>query len=120
MTKHFKSSVPASRPPVPDVDFPHLDPVPDVSTPIPEVPTPDPTPTPVPVLDDTTQSQPRRSSRVRQAPDRLADKMSWGTKSYDNNAALKTDPSSISDMGHFHLWYPGGGGGFTEYARIVC
>ena len=127
MTKHFKSSVPATRPPVPDVDVPHLvpvpdvsTPVPDVSTPIPEVPTPDPTPTPVPVLDDTTQSQPRRSSRVRQAPDRLADKMSWGTKSYDNNAALKTDPSSISDMGHFHLWYPGGGGGFTEYARIVC
>ena len=127
MTKHFKSPVPVSRPPDADADVPHHVPVPDVSSPVPDVstpisedPTPDPTPPPVPVIDDTAPPQPRRSSRVRQAPERLADKMSWGTKSYDSNTALKTDPSSISDKGHFHHWYPGGGGGFTGHAHIVC
>ena len=139
MTKHFKSndhvpvSVPASRstpdePPQPEAPLPAPVPVPvQLPTPAPvQLPTPIhlPTPDPTPSLPDVQQPvpeepQPRRSTRVRNAPDRLVDKMTWGTKSYDNNAAVETNPSSITDNGHLHHWYPEGGGGITEHAWSV-
>ena len=128
MTKHFKPSsesipLPAARPqsePEPVVTpAPELPPAPAlVEEPAPVI-EPQP-PSPEPVSQPTQpplapEPEPRRSSRQRQAPERL--EVSWGTKSYAQ--AVKTDPRSLIIKDSLNPTDPGGGGSFAENGCTV-
>ena len=123
MTKHFKPSnesipLPAEKPqsePEPVVTpAPELPPAPvlvEEPAPViaPQPPSPDPVSQPTqPLL--APEPEPRRSSRQRQAPDRL--EMSWGTKSYAQ--AVKTDPRSLIIKESLNPTDPEGGGSFAD------
>ena len=128
LTKHFKpSDNPIPRPEprpttteTPTATEPTTPPVtrvpeqPSIVNPEPvvaETPSPSPPPSPTPTPVTTAPEQPRRSSRVSRAPDRL--QPSWGTKSYAD--VVRTDHCSLVNTGYLHHNDLGGGGGITEY-----
>ena len=127
LTKHFPDSslrpatsdppVVTSPPPTPDTETGPVT-TPDTetgpvttqdppSTESPELPSVPPS---SPAREAPTPPEPRRSSRTRREPDRLADKMRFGGKSYEDTSTS----SIVTSLPH--CW-TSGGGGITEHAR---
>ena len=127
LTKHFPDSslrpatsdppAVSSPPPTPDTETGPVT-TPDTetgpvttqdppSTESPELPSVPPS---SPAREAPTPPEPRRSSRARREPDRLADKMRFGGKSYEDTSTS----SIVTSLPH--CW-TSGGGGITEHAR---
>ena len=119
LTKHFPDSSlrpdtsdppPAVTPPTPTPDT-EAGPVTTQDQPSTEPPAlPAVPPTSPARVETPTPPEPSRLSRVRREPDRLADKMRFGGKSYEDTSTSSIDTSLP------HCWTRGGGG-ITGHAR---